>query len=166
MTTFLSKTAQHLMQTYGNSLSDCCIVLPNKRAGLFLKQELSKLINKPIWLPPILGAEDLIEELSNTEIMDNLTQLFELYEVYQKIVPLPETFEEFSKWGQILLHDFNEIDRYLIPTDAFFKTINEIRAIEVWNLGEHELSAIQLNYLAFWKQMGTLYEGFQKHFDW
>lgn len=194
MTTFLSKTAQHLIQTYGNSLSDCCIVLPNKRAGLFLKQELSKLIDKPIWLPPILGAEDLIEKLSNTEIIDNLTQLFELYEVYQKIEPVtsqqssvhssqftvhssqstqnpkletpnskPETFEEFSKWGQILLHDFNEIDRYLIPTDAFFKTINDVRAIEVWNLGEHELSAIQLNYLAFWKQMGTLYEGFQQH---
>ena len=163
MSTFLAKTAQHLIQTYGSSLSDCCIVLPNKRAGLFLKQELSKLIDKPIWLPPIIGAEELIEELSNTEIIDNLTQLFELYEVYKNIEPLPETFEEFSKWGQILLHDFNEIDRYLIPTDAFFKTINEIRAIEVWNLGEHELSAIQLNYLAFWKQMGTLYEGFQQH---
>ncbi|HRP61014.1 MAG TPA: hypothetical protein PK833_12130 [Vicingus sp.] len=117
MTTFLAKTAEHLIQTYGNSLSNCCIVLPNKRAGLFLKQELSKLIDKPIWLPPIMGAEDLIEKLSNTQVIDNLTQLFELFEVYQKITPNPESFEEFSKWGQILLHDFNEIDRYLIPTN-------------------------------------------------
>ncbi len=163
MSTFLAKTAQHLVSTYGDNFSDCCIVLPNKRAGLFLKQELSKLIKKPIWLPPILGAEDLIEKLSNTEIIDNLTQLFELYEVYQKLISNPESFEEFSKWGQILLHDFNEIDRYLIPVDTFFKTINDVRAIEVWNLGEHELSTIQLNYLAFWKQMGKLYEGFQQH---
>lgn len=163
MSTFLTKTAQHLIQTYGNSLSDCCVVLPNKRAGLFLKQQLSKLIDKPIWLPPIIGAEDLIEDLSNTEIIDNLTQLFELYEVYTKIEKQPESFEEFSKWGQILLHDFNEIDRYLIPTEPFFKTINDVRAIEVWNLGEHELSTIQQNYLAFWKQMGALYDGFHQH---
>lgn len=163
MSSFLEKTAQHLIQTYDSSLSECCIVLPNKRAGLFLKQELSKLIDKPIWLPPIIGAEDLIEDLSKTEIIDNLTQLFELYEVYTKIEKQPESFEEFSKWGQILLHDFNEIDRYLIPTEPFFKTINDVRAIEVWNLGEHELSEIQLNYLAFWKQMGTLYEGFHQH---
>lgn len=163
MSTFLEKTAQHLISTYGTSLSDCCVVLPNKRAGLFLKQQLSKIIDKPIWLPPIIGAEDLIEELSNTQIIDNLTQLFELYEVYSKIDTTPESFEEFSKWGQILLHDFNEIDRYLIPTEPFFKTINDVRAIEVWNLGEHELSEIQLNYLAFWKQMGTLYNGFHDH---
>jgi len=161
--TFLAKTAEHLIQTYGNSLSDCCIVLPNKRAGLFLKQELSKLIDKPIWLPPIMGAEDLIEKLSNTQVIDNLTQLFELYEVYQKITPNPESFEEFSKWGQILLHDFNEIDRYLISTDSFFTTMNNVRAIEVWNLGDGELTTIQQNYLAFWKQMGALYQGFHEH---
>lgn len=163
MTTFLAKTAQHLIQTYDNSLSDCCVVLPNKRAGLFLKQELSKLIDKPIWLPPIMGAEELIEKLSNTQVIDNLTQLFELYEVYQQVTPNPETFEEFSKWGQILLHDFNEIDRYLIPTESFFTTMNNVRAIEVWNLGDGELTTIQQNYLAFWKQMGTLYDAFQEH---
>lgn len=163
MTTFLAKTAQHLIQTYDNSLSDCCVVLPNKRAGLFLKQELSKLIDKPIWLPPIMGAEELIEKLSNTQVIDNLTQLFELYEVYQQETPNPETFEEFSKWGQILLHDFNEIDRYLIPTESFFTTMNNVRAIEVWNLGDGEPTTIQQNYLAFWKQMGTLYDAFQEH---
>ncbi len=163
MTTFLAKTAQHLIQTYGNSLSDCCVVLPNKRAGLFLKQELSKLIDKPIWLPPIMGAEELIEKLSNTQVIDNLTQLFELYEVYQQVTSNPETFEEFSKWGQILLHDFNEIDRYLIPTESFFTTMNNVRAIEVWNLGDGELTTIQQDYLAFWKQMGTLYHAFHEH---
>jgi ATP-dependent helicase/nuclease subunit B len=163
LTTFLAKTAQHLIQTYDNSLSDCCVVLPNKRAGLFLKQELSKLIDKPIWLPPIMGAEELIEKLSNTQVIDNLTQLFELYEVYQQVTPNPETFEEFSKWGQILLHDFNEIDRYLIPTESFFTTMNNVRAIEVWNLGDGELTTIQQNYLAFWKQMGMLYHAFHEH---
>ena len=162
MSNFLEQTAQHLITTYGEKISDVCIVLPNKRAGLFLKQHLSKIIDKPIWLPPIIGAEDLIEQLADKEIIDNLAQLFELYEVYLKTVKEPESFEEFSKWGQMLLHDFNEIDRYLIPADKLYEYINEARAIEVWNLGE-EITDFQSQYLKFWKQMGGLYKAYKQH---
>ena len=161
--TFLQKTAQYLITTYPNNLSDICIVLPNKRAGLFLKQHLSKLIDKPIWLPQIIGTEELIEQLSDAEIIDNVTQLFELYEVYKKSIVEAETFDEFSKWGQILLHDFNEIDRYLVPTSDLFKHINEIRALEVWNLGEREITEFQSHYLKFWKQLGDLYQLYTQH---
>jgi len=82
--TFLEKTAQHLIENYSDNLSELCIVLPNKRAGLFLKQHLSNLIDKPVWLPSIIGTEELIEELSNVEVIDNITLLFELYDVYRK----------------------------------------------------------------------------------
>ena len=81
MNTFLEKTAQYLIDNYPDNLSELCIVLPNKRAGLFLKQHLSKLINKPIWLPEIIGTEELIEQLSDVEVIDNVEQLFELYTV-------------------------------------------------------------------------------------
>ena len=161
--TFLQKTAQYIIKTYPNQLTDICIVLPNKRAGLFLKQNLSKLINKPSWLPQIIGTEELIEQLSEVEIIDNVTQLFELYNVYKKSIAEPETFDEFSKWGQILLHDFNEIDRYLVPTSDLFKHINEIRALEVWNLGEREITEFQSHYLKFWKQLGNLYQLYRQH---
>lgn len=163
MNTFLEKTAQHLIENYSDNLSQLCIVLPNKRAGLFLKQHLSKLIEKPIWLPIIIGTEELIEQLSDLDVIDNVEQLFELYEVYKKTTTEPETFDEFSKWGQILLHDFNEIDRYLVPTSGFFKHINEARALEVWNLGEREITEFQSQYLKFWKQLGSLYTSFREH---
>jgi len=161
--TFLEKTAQHLIDNYSDNLSDLCIVSPNKRAGLFLKQHISKLINKPIWLPEIIGTEELIEQLSDVEVIDNVEQLFELYNVYRATTKEPETFDEFSKWGKILLHDFNEIDRYLVPTSGFFKHINEARALEVWNLGEREITDFQSQYLKFWKQLGALYTSFREH---
>jgi len=162
---FLEKIASHLIETYADNVSDICIVLPNKRAGLFLKEHLSKLIDKPIWLPEILGAEELIERLSELEVVDNISQLFELYEVYKKTIKDPEPFEDFSKWGQILLHDFNEIDRYLIPTEKLFKHINEVRALEVWNLGEREITEFQAKYLKFWNQLGDLYQKFNAHLN-
>ena len=163
MDTFLEKTAQYLINNYPNNLSELCIVLPNKRAGLFLKQHLSKHINKPIWLPEIIGTEELIEQLSEVEVIDNIEQLFELYFVYKNSTKDPETFDEFSKWGQILLHDFNEIDRYLVPTSGFFKHINEARALEVWNLGERGITEFQTQYLKFWKQLGDLYTSYRSH---
>jgi len=157
LNTFLNKTARHLISKYNKNLEHLLIVLPNKRAGLFLKQELSKLIENPTWLPEIIGTEDFIEKTSSSEIIDNLTQLFELYDCYKTIIDTPETFEDFSKWGQILLHDFNEIDRYLIPPEIFFKEINDIRAIEIWNLGDKELSDFQKQYLKFWNELSNLY---------
>ena len=139
------------------------MVLPNKRASLFLKQYLSKLIDKPIWLPQIIGTEELIEQLSDAELIDNTTQLFELYEVYKKTETEPETFDEFTKWGQILLHDFNEIDRYLVPTEQLFKHINEARAIEVWNVDGQAITDLQKKYLKFWEQLGKLYVLYTQH---
>lgn len=164
MKTFLEKTAQYLIDNYSENLSELCIVLPNKRAGLFLKQHISDRIDQPIWLPEIIGTEELIEQLSDVEVIDNVEQLFELYYVYKKNTPKdPETFDEFSKWGQILLHDFNEIDRYLVPTKGFFKHINEARALEVWNLGERGITDFQSQYLKFWKQLGSLYTSYREH---
>lgn len=139
------------------------MVLPNKRASLFLKQHLSKLIDKPIWLPRIIGTQELIEQLSDFELIDNTIQLFELYDVYAKKNKDPEPFDEFTKWGQILLHDFNEVDRYLVPTDELFKHINEARAIEVWNVDGQPISEFQQKYLDFWEQLGTIYKGYTNH---
>jgi CRISPR/Cas system-associated exonuclease Cas4 (RecB family) len=161
LNTFLNKTASHLISKYNENLEHLLIVLPNKRAGLFLKQELSKLIKNPIWIPEIIGTEDFIEKTSEAEIIDNLTQLFELYECYKSTSSEAESFEDFSKWGQILLHDFNEIDRYLIPPEKFFKEINDIRAIEVWNLGDKDLSDFQKQYLKFWNELSHLYTAYK-----
>lgn len=160
---FLEKIAKELIAKYSTNLSDLVVVLPNKRASLFLKQHISKLLNQPIWLPRIIGTEELIEELSDTEIIDNTTQLFELYEVYRNSQKDSENFDEFAKWGQILLHDYNEIDRYLVDTTQLFKHINEARAIEVWNVDGGEITEMQKQYLQFWEQLGNLYQLYTNH---
>lgn len=165
METFLKKTAEYLLANYKDNLEDILLVLPNKRAGLFLKNEFSQLISHPIWLPQIIGTQDFVEKVAAIEIADNLQQLFELYQTYCNIEPTPENFEDFSKWGQIILHDFNEIDRYLINVETFFKEINDIRAIEVWNVGQTEPTELQTQYLVFWQQLSQLYQQFNKDLE-
>ena len=51
MKTFLQEVAKDLIEKYGNDLAHIAIVFPNKRASLFLNQELAKLSDGPIWSP-------------------------------------------------------------------------------------------------------------------
>jgi hypothetical protein len=165
MQDFLYQTAEYVLKEQKEQIADSVIILPNRRAALFLKKHFGKLIENPIWSPQIISAEEFLEELSDVNVLDSLSLQFELFSVYQSIVPKEEqdSFDQFIQWGQILLQDFNEIDRYLIDPTAIFSYVNEARAIEIWNLEAQEISEVQHQYLQFWKQMQALYTAFRKH---
>ncbi len=164
MQSFLEKTVDYLYEKYGNDISELCIVLPNRRAGLFLKTHFSKRLNKVFWAPEIYATEDFIGLLSELEITDSTTHLFELYETVKAINPeQTENFNDFSKWGQILLSDLNEIDRYLVDASQLFGNLKDIKELESWSLNkEEELTDFQKQYLNFWKLIGTYYTDFTK----
>ncbi|MBR9832804.1 hypothetical protein GYB57_11710 [bacterium] len=165
MQDFLYQTAEYVLNEQKDQVADSVIILPNRRAALFLKKHFGQLIENPIWSPQIISAEEFLEELSDVNVLDNLSLQFELFSVYQTVVPKEEqdSFDQFIQWGQILLQDFNEIDRYLIDPEAIFSYVNEARAIEIWNLEAQEISDVQHQYLQFWKQMQSLYTAFREH---
>ncbi|MBL0330166.1 MAG: PD-(D/E)XK nuclease family protein [Bacteroidetes bacterium] len=164
MQSFLEKTVDYLHQKYGDDISELCIVLPNRRAGLFLKTHFSKKLKKTFWSPEILATEDFVSVLAELEVADSTTLLFELYETVKTIGKREiETFDEFSKWGQILLSDFNELDRYLVDSKQLFGNLKDIKELEAWSLNSEEtLTDFQKQYLEFWKLLGEYYEHFTK----
>jgi len=164
MQSFLEKTVDYLYEKYGDGISELCIVLPNRRAGLFLKTHFSKQLKKVFWSPEIYATEDFIALLAELEMADSTTQLFELYETVKEVNPeQSENFNDFSKWGQILLSDFNEIDRYLIEAKQLFGNLQNIKELESWSLNsEEELTDFQKQYLNFWKLIGNYYTNFTK----
>lgn len=160
---FLEKTAEYLINTYKEDISDICIVFPSRRGGTFFKRHLAIKISSGIWSPEIFSSEDFISRISGVEILDNVSLLFNLYSVYLKIQKInPDSFEEFSKWGNILIHDFNEVDRYLADAESLYKNLSEVKEIENWSLGKADLTEFQQNYLKFWDSLGTLYHDFKK----
>jgi ATP-dependent helicase/nuclease subunit B len=153
MQSFLEKTVDYLYEKYRDDISELCIVLPNRRAGLFLKTHFSKRLQKVFWSPEIYATEDFIALLAELEMIDSTTQLFELYETVKTVNPQQtENFNDFSKWGQILISDFNEIDRYLIDAPQLFGNLQNIKELESWSLNREEgLTDFQKQYLSFWK---------------
>lgn len=161
---FLLKLAKEIQKQFPDSPKDVCIVLPNRRAALFLKKYLAEIYQKTIWAPEIYATEDFISKHSGYNLIDNLELLFQFYFVYTTIEKEEaKSFDEFSKWAPTLLSDFNEIDNYLVDAEKLFSTVSQARAIEVWNVGENEPTAIQLQFIAFWEKLFTYYTSLKKH---
>lgn len=164
MQSFLEKTVKHLHEKYGDDISELCIVLPNRRAGLFMKTHFANNMKKTFWSPEIYATEDFVALLAELEIADPTTLLFELFETVKTVGKKdPESFDEFSKWGQILLSDLNEIDRYLVDATQLFGNLKDIKELEAWSLNNEEgLTDFQKQYLEFWKELGGYYQDFSQ----
>lgn len=164
MQSFLEKTIRHLHEKYGADISDLCIILPNRRAGLFLKTHLSNTVKQHVWTPEVYAIEDFVELLAEVEIADSITLLFELYETVKTVtVGEVDSFDEFAKWGQVLLSDINEIDRYLVDAHQLFGNLKNIKELDSWSLNDEEgITDFQQKYLTFWKSLGAYYFDFKK----
>ncbi|MBD0831145.1 PD-(D/E)XK nuclease family protein [Aestuariibaculum sediminum] len=164
MTTFIFDVLNDL-KSQGKNLSELIFILPSKRAGLFLKHELKKLCDETIFAPEIISIEEFIETLSGLKTVTNTQLLFEFYNTYLTLTKpaKPDTFEVFTKWAQIVLQDFNEIDRYNIPQKRIFDYLSDIKDIEHhhWSLEENQTEFIK-NYLAFWNKLHSYYIHFSE----
>ncbi|MFD2698075.1 PD-(D/E)XK nuclease family protein [Mesonia sediminis] len=160
MQTFIEETVSKILKQEPR-LERCKFILPSKRAGAFLKEILRKEVKDTIFAPEVLSIEEFIQEVSGVSQLPANKTLFKFYESYVAVMPKEkkEDFETFYGWAHTLLHDFNEIDRYLIDTDSFFNYLSDIQDINHWSKQERKTSLIQ-NYLAFWNALPSLYQHF------
>ncbi len=149
------------LKAKGLKIEDLHFILPSRRAGTFLKHELATILTYPIFSPHILSIEAFVEDLSGLQNLPNTELLFKLYESYLKLTKTTdiEPFESFSKWAQIVLQDFNEIDRYLIEPDNIFDYLSAIKEINHWSLEAQQTDLIK-THLKFWKNLKNYYKEF------
>lgn len=172
---FLNNVATDLYQRYGDKLSDCCVVFPNRRASLFFTRYLSDMIARPIWAPSFSAINELMQQLSQLQLADNLSLIFDLYEIYKKLKNTDETFDEFYFWGETMLSDFDDVDKNLVNAADLFKNIeslkdlrdrfeyltdNQIQAIRVFwkNFNLEHLTAQKQNFISVWNILQPIYE--------
>ncbi len=158
---FLKKTAQHLLKYDTEKLINSCVVLPNRRAAVFLKKYISSDIEKAIFLPRITSIQDFVIELSGKSILDEYSALVALYKSYTTVKTNDtESFDDFLKWGTKLLHDFDEIDQQLADAHFIFTYLKEDKNLVLWSLDKKPLSEFQQNYLNFYEILYDIYANF------
>src|ERR1041384_2025521 len=158
--TFLDKLAETLLATFTDGLSDTVVVLPNRRAKVFLIEALRKQVTGNMLAPQIVSIEEFVQTISGIRSIDNIEVLFAFYDVYLSVTPKDrqQTFELFANWAKTLLQDFNEIDRYLMDPKHVLSYLKDIEDIKRWGIEiEHKTPLIE-NYIDFWKLLPGYYD--------
>ena len=157
--TFLSRLALQIKKDFPVDLNGLTVVLPNKRAKVFLLEHLKAQYDKPVFAPVIVSVEDLIQDISDIRAVDSIELLFEFFAVYKSIVEpaKQQDFDHFANWAKMLLQDFNEIDRYLLNPNHVFSYLKDIEDIKHWSLDLEKRTALIENYLEFWGMMPVYY---------
>ena len=130
MEPFLKTLAHHLFNKYGEDIQDIVLVFPNRRAGLFFRQYLSEAADRNIWSPRTLTINELMLELSDLQLADPVDIIFEIYNVYSQLKDNPESFDDFYPWGELMISDFDDIDKYMINAEDLFMNIIGLKEID------------------------------------
>lgn len=129
MQTFLQLVAQDLYQKIGNDLSRVAIVFPNKRASLFFNEYLAMQSDRPIWSPAYVSISELFRQLSPWKSGDPIRLVCELYKVFREETRSEETLDDFYFWGELLISDFDDVDKNLVDADRLFSNLQDLKNI-------------------------------------
>ena len=164
-TSFLDKIATVLIKDYSQKLTNTIVVLPNKRAKIFLVEALKKQVSTNILSPEIINIEEFIQEIAGIRVIDPIELLFEFYEVYLSVTEKSnqQSFELFANWAKTLLQDFNEIDRYLLDPSHVLSYLKDIEDIKKWGIEVENKTPLLEKYIDFWKLLPNYYQSLYNH---
>ena len=176
---FLYHVANYFYAKHGNDYKKIWLVFPNRRAGLFFRKYLSDIYNKPVFSPKIITISEFYQSLSGVKLLDRLTLLFELYEEYLLVTKKEESFDDFYFWGEMILNDFNDVDKSDADPKDLFRNIADLKEIDdhfsyltddqldhikkFWgDFNESEKSDLRMNFRKVWQDIYPLYMSFRK----
>ena len=137
---FLRRVPKTYFERLGSGISEISFVFPNRRAGVFFRKYLSEEIDAPLFSPQILTIEQLLEQLSSLQQVDQTELLFRLFEVYRQVHLLPhgedESFDNFVFWGRMMLSDFNDVDMSMANVEKLFANLSDVKDIEILFAGD------------------------------
>jgi hypothetical protein len=164
-TSFLEKIATVVIRDFSAKLAETTIILPNKRAKVFLIEALKKETDRTILSPEIISIEDFVQDVASIRSVDSIELLFEFYEVYLSVTEKQnqQSFELFANWAKTLLQDFNEIDRYLLDPSHVLSYLKDIEDIKKWGIEVENKTKLLENYIDFWKLLPLYYRSLYEH---
>lgn len=174
MNKFLYKVAQDLIERFGTDLRNVTVVFPGKRAQMFMDQYLVDISGGPLWAPRYTTIDRLFLQFSELTPAEPIRSITILYNAYARYVKSPMTLDEFWGWGEILLRDFEDIDKHLVETKGIFANIKDIEVIENENyLTEQQIEVLKTffedfspekntqireRFIDLWQQMPNIYD--------
>jgi CRISPR/Cas system-associated exonuclease Cas4 (RecB family) len=131
MKSFLEYVAEDIVSKYGSNLSRTAVVFPNKRASLFLNEHLARLSQgRPLWSPAYITISELFRQQSALHVADPIKLVCDLYQSFHQYTGSEETLDKFFGWGQLLISDFDDIDKNMADADHVFANLRDIHELD------------------------------------
>lgn len=128
---FLRNVAGQFYGLTGGELRGYCFVFPNRRSALFFRRYLGEMAERPVFSPAVTNINDLFTGLSGLRLLDRITLLHRLYTVYrEKVEGFAETFDDFIYRGEVILGDFDDIDKYMADAGGLYSDIRDLKEVE------------------------------------
>ncbi len=178
MKTFLEYVAEDILKKYGNDLSHIAVVFPNKRASLFLNAHLARLSDKPIWSPAYVTISDLFRQYSNKKVADPIKLICDLHRSFIEQTGFDETLDHFYSWGQLLLADFDDIDKNMADANKVFANLRDLHELDdesylseeqkkiirkfFSNFSDDHNSLLKERFLKLWSHISDIYHAFNE----
>ena len=187
MKTFLDHVASDILQKFGSGaatshdasaggLSRIAVVFPNKRASLFLNDALARIAGKPLWSPHYITISELFRQQSKLQVADNIKLVCDLHKVYSQVTGYNKGIDQFYGWGQLLISDFDDIDKNMAPVHQLFTNLQGLHELDdvsylsdeqraiirkfFSNFSDTHSSELKERFLRLWSNMETIYNEF------
>ncbi len=176
MSSFLSHVASDLLDRFGTNLSRVAVVFPNKRASLFLNEYLARQADRPLWSPAYITISDLFRSHSQLKVADPILLVCELHKCFTRCTGIDETLDHFYGWGQLLLSDFDDLDKNMGPANRVFANLRDIHELDdvsyltdeqrqliqrfFSNFSDEHNSELKQRFLRLWSRIGDIYHTF------
>lgn len=162
MTPFLFQVAAHY---FAQDVSGTVFVFPNRRSMAFFSKYLSRQVAQkgtaPLLAPKLLTVNDFFYHIYDADVTDRIRLILELYKVYSALNPNAESLDEFVFWGDVILSDFDDVDKYMVDAEGLFRNIADLRQMqdEYTYLSDNQRLAIEHFISHFRDSSGRLKKG-------
>jgi len=160
MDPFLKQVANYLYLNHRSELSELCLVFPSRRAGLFFTAYMNEMVESAMLSPEIITINELISSVSGLQEADQVTLVLKLQEAYSRVTGHQEPLDEFFFWGEILLSDFDDVDKFLLNADDLFRNIADLKDLE--NQFEYLTAEQKAAIEEFWGNLEKVPHSFNK----
>lgn len=186
MDTFLKIVAKDLYAKCGGDLSRTAIIFPNKRAGLFFDQWLAQCTDKPVWTPLYMTISELLSGLSTSVVADPIRLVCTLYQVFCQELreknqdeEAEETLDNFFFWGEMLIADFDDLDKNLVDAKRLFSNLRDLHELidDHSYLTDEQVESLKMffqnfsiekdtelkrRFMVLWDNLGAIYHKFRQ----
>ena len=131
MDPFLRQTAAHYLGD--GAIGKRCFIFPNRRSLVFFRKYLGELLPRgaaPMLAPAMLTVNDFFYRVYDVDVTDRIRLLLVLYDCYKELYPKAEPLDEFIFWGDVILSDFDDVDKYRVDARDLYRNIAELKGIQ------------------------------------